>query len=248
MFRERDIDYAERSVVEQLLVSEPMPRRLWSLGKYAQTCGALAVSIGFLVIFVWLVSSVNAPDVVLFGLAPLAGVALCATGVCLFLLWVGWQWKRQEADRIRHFKETRSHQLRDILKQGRVRAFSFSARRAVFFEPVEDEGEVLVFEGHDDQCLLLAGETVGPLFPEQKPWPGRTFELVESVNGTEFLGIFGDGTALQIDLRSREEAADEVCIGTSLDVKSGVLDARLVHVPLAECLAKISAHDGPGSS
>ena len=96
----------------------------------------------------------------------------------------------------RDFQHHDVPEIRKALADGMVRAISVEATAVVTIEEYEDEGAGFVFDVGDGKLLFLKGQQYWPA-EEGMAWPNSNFEIVRTVVGNRWVGIFCHGAPLE---------------------------------------------------
>lgn len=124
----------------------------------------------------------------------LATAFIAAIG-CLFpiaLLWSGYiHWSAHE----KRFQQVDVPEIKKALQDGMVTVRKVTASAVVELVEFEDEGGGYVFDIGDNQSLFLKGQHIFPA-SEEMPWPNSDFEIVRTIMGDRWVGIFCHGNML----------------------------------------------------
>ena len=96
----------------------------------------------------------------------------------------------------RDFQRNDVPEIRKALADGTVRAISVEAAAVVTIEECEDEGAGFVFDVGDGKLLFVKGQQYWPA-EEGMAWPNSSFEIVRTVVGNRWVGIFCHGAPLE---------------------------------------------------
>ncbi len=138
------------------------------------------------------------------------GVLLLAALICLWaiveLIAAHVRWGRVN----RAFRRDHVPQLEAALADGNVRAMHVEAAAVVEIEEGEDEGAGYVFDVGDGRLLFLKGQRYWPA-EDGMTWPNTRFDIVRTVVGDRWVGIFCDGAPLEPeDVVAAADRRDEI--------------------------------------
>ncbi|MCA9218267.1 MAG: hypothetical protein KDB27_34600, partial [Planctomycetales bacterium] len=101
-----------------------------------------------------------------------------------------------------HFRLTRYHRefvrrddipvIKAAIDAGQVFVKKVSAEAVIEIAEFEDEGSGYIYDVGDGKSLFLKGQWFYPVC-DDKPWPNSEFELVRTVHGNVWIGIFCSG-------------------------------------------------------
>jgi hypothetical protein len=118
-----------------------------------------------------------------------AGIAMLPGIICLYCLLAVissyFRWRRDFHD----FKRNRLPLLKQAFERGVVHTKRVTASSVIVIQEFEDEGSGYIFDIGDGKSLLLKGQWCFP-FEESMPWPASEFEMVRTVDGVIWLGLF----------------------------------------------------------
>ncbi len=124
-------------------------------------------------------------------LGPLAIVAI----ICLYVVIQMWSsyfhWSAVHRNFVRRDVPDIEHALFD----GMVAVKNIDATAVIELVEFEDEGGGFIFDLGDGQVLFLKGQQYFPVIDEM-PWPNSQFEIVRTVHGNRWVGIFCHGSRL----------------------------------------------------
>jgi hypothetical protein len=161
------------------------------------------------------VTGVLAYGLVLLSPAPfvgglLGGVLLLSALICMWaiveLIAAHVRWGRVN----RTFRRDQVPQLEAALADGNVRALHVEAAAVVEIEEGEDEGAGFVFDVGDGRLLFLKGQRYWPA-EDGTTWPNTCFDVVRTVVGDRWVGIFCDGAPLEpADVVAAADRKDDI--------------------------------------
>jgi hypothetical protein len=116
-------------------------------------------------------------------------------------------------------------EIREALKDGRVRVRAFEATAVIEIDQWDDEGGGYLFQVGPDEVLVLRGQ-IYEWAEEGAAWPNSAFELVRTVHANRWVGIFCSGEALR-PLRSvpPKEGEEGVAPADREEVVRGTLES-----------------------
>ncbi len=101
-------------------------------------------------------------------------------------------------------------QLEAALADGNVRAMHVEAAAVVEIEEYEDEGAGFVFDVGDGRLLFLKGQRYWPA-EDRMAWPNTRFDIVRTVVGDQWVGIFCDGGPLEpVDVVAAADRREDI--------------------------------------
>ena len=124
----------------------------------------------------------------------------------------------------RTFIKTTLPSLRAALEDARVAIKHVVARAVIEILEFEDEGQGYLFDVGDTQVLFLKGQQYDPE-NERDPWPNSEFDIVRTLHGDHWLGIFCYGTLLEpVRSIAGEDLRDEYVWESREELRHGTLD------------------------
>ena len=86
--------------------------------------------------------------------------------------------------------------MKKALENGRVSIKKVKSNRVIEIEEYEDEGAGYIFDIGNGKILFLKGQRFFPA-DESMEWPNSEFEIVRTVHGNLWIGIFCYGKGLE---------------------------------------------------
>ena len=128
-----------------------------------------------------------------FGL--LAAPIFIAAIVCLCAIALCWSSYFHWSGNDKRFQQVDVPEIKKALQDGMVSVKKVTASAVIELVEFEDEGGGYVFDLGDNQSLFLKGQHIIPV-SEEMPWPNSEFEIVRSIIGDLWIGIFCHGKIL----------------------------------------------------
>ena len=143
-------------------------------------------------------------------------------------------WSRHHRDFVRDILP----ELRKALEDGRVAVKQVAASAVIEIEEFEDEGQGYLFDVGGGNVLFLKGQLY---YAENQyaegggdPWPNTRFDIVRTLHGNHWLGIFCQGDPLEPTRTiAAEDQREEYVWDEREEVRHGTLDevARAICCP-----------------
>ncbi len=224
----RTMNTQERSLLTELLAHREPPLTLSGTVKWA---------------FVWtggiVLCAVAATALVSLGVSPviggIIGGPLAIAGIiCLYaiIMLIGGHhhWSRIHRDFMRH----EVPQIKKALGDGNVFVKKVSANAVIEIIEFEDEGSGYIYDVGDGKILLLKGQRFFPINDDMR-WPNSEFEMVRTVHGDVWVGIFCFGDELTpVRVLETSECIDDIVWAE----REEVLDGDIEH--FAQSITKAS--------
>jgi hypothetical protein len=95
----------------------------------------------------------------------------------------------------RQFKRDRIPAVQKALSENKVYVKGVRASSVIVVEAFDDEGDGFVFDLENGRILFLQGDQYYPARDDMS-WPNSDFEIVQSLDGNVWIGVFCYGAAL----------------------------------------------------
>jgi len=149
--------------------------------------------------------------------------------VALYLVVSSIAGHRRWSSHHRDFVQNTLPELRKAFEDGRVAVKHVAASVVIEIEEYEDEGQGYLFDVGGGNVLLLKGQQY---FAENQfaagggnPWPNTRFDIVRTLHGNCWLGIFCQGDSLEpIRTIAAEDLREEYTWDDREEVRRGTLD------------------------
>jgi hypothetical protein len=160
------------------------------------------------------------------GILSVLGAFAIVLGLVFFLLCVlvlrgYFSWRR-------FWRRWRSEQepgIRRALEDGRVMSRRFTATSVIELEEWEDEGPGYLFQVADGKVLFLKGQPYATA-EDDTAWPNSDFELVRTLQGNRWVGIFCHGESLTpLRVIAQDQLRDDVIWSEREDVVEGSVES-----------------------
>lgn len=139
--------------------------------------------------------------------APLGGFAIICLYAIIVLIQSYFRLRKYQRD----FLQTRLPAIRNDLAHGQVSVKQVSAQAVIAIVPIEDEGGGFIFDVGDGKLFFLKGQEYESPVTTTMPWPNTDFEIVQTIPGKIWLGIFCSGTKLEpVHEIETSECKDEI--------------------------------------
>ena len=117
-----------------------------------------------------------------------------------------------------HFLHKKIPRIRKAIEVGSVFVKKVSSNAVITIREFEDEGSGYIYELGDGKVFFLKGQHFYPA-TEDTPWPNSEFEIVRTVHGDIWIGIFCFGVELNPirELETRE-CIDDIALTDHEDV------------------------------
>jgi hypothetical protein len=160
----------------------------------------------------------------LFGIVGSAGIIALYAVIALVQSYFHWRGVHAR------FQRDDAPELREALQDGCVRATRVEAAAVVAIEEFEDEGAGFLLDVGDNRVLFLKGQEYWPI-DDSMPWPNSRFDIVRTIHGNRWVGIFCDGRPLApVDVMRPGECAEDLVWSHREEMLAGTLAEAVIRV------------------
>jgi hypothetical protein len=214
----RTMNRQERSLLTELVANTEPPLTLAGTVKW---------------VFVWtggiVLCALAATALISLGVNPVIGGIIggpLAIAVILFiyiiLILIG-QYHRVSRSH-REFMQHEAPQIQKALENGSVFVKRVSANAVIEIVEFEDEGSGYIYDVGDGKTLFLKGQRFFPV-DEDMRWPNSEFEIVRTVHGDVWVGIFCSGNELTpVRVLETSECIDDIVWAEREEMLDGDID------------------------
>ena len=124
----------------------------------------------------------------------------------------------------RDFMRHEAPQIQKALENGNVFVKKVSANAVIEIVELEDEGSGYIYDVGHGKTLFLKGQRFFPVNEDMR-WPNSEFEIVRTVHGDVWIGIFCSGNELTpVRVLETSECIDDVVWAEREEVLEGEID------------------------
>lgn len=215
----RSMNQQERALLSELAAKTAPPAKLSETVKWvlAWTGGIVLCAL----VAILLVSLGMHPIILGIIGGPLAIAATICLYVIILLIDGHRQWLRNHRSFLRH----ELPEIHKALENGNVFVKRVSATAVIEIVEFDDEGAGYLYDVGDGKILFLKGQRFYPV-NDDMPWPNAGFDIVRSLHGDMWVGIFCWGNELApIRTLEASECLDDIAWDDREELLDGDIDS-----------------------